>query len=130
MDIEEPLYKYCMFYRYDVNNRIVTKTQLFKQKCKAFAVILLQMAHICRYLLYFNKIKPNQNLPVYYFYIMQYFGAFKEFICIGTILCINITIWFIVILNNCSQNHYKWFDIIAAINGYKTLLSIGLRIDI
>ena len=127
MDIENPLYKYWLFYRYDVNHRSVTNRQLFIQKCKVFAVIVLYLAHICHYVFCLYKSKPQIELPVYYFEILQYFGDMKEVMYIMDIFGSNLTIWFIIILNYSNTKHYKWLHIISALNGYQTFQSIDLR---
>src|ERR1700743_2234395 len=116
MNIEEPLFKYWMFYRYDVNNKIVTKTQLLIQKCKVFVAFLSQMLHICHYLICLYKSKTNEILPDYYFEITQYLSEFKQIVFIVGILAANICIWFIITINTYDYREYKWFEIIHALN--------------
>ena len=69
-DIEYPLYKYWIFYRFHVNHRVVHKKLLFKQKFKVFVMIFIIFLNIIRNAFYLYKSVPNKRLPLHYFDII------------------------------------------------------------
>ena len=77
-DISYPLYKYWIFYRFNVINTIHNKKILFKQKIKVFVIIFLLLFNIIRYAFYLYKSESNKRLPLHYFDFIQYFGGIKE----------------------------------------------------
>ena len=125
-DISYPLYKYWIFYRFHVINTIAHNKLLFKQKFKVFVMILLFMFNLIRYAFYLCISKPNKRLPLHYFDFVQYFGGIKQLFYIVTIFVHNMILFLLIILNFSNKSDYKWFDIISAINGYKTFKSIDL----
>src|SRR5580693_2149486 len=84
-DLEYPLYKYWIFYRFHVNHTVVHKILLFKQKSKVFLLFTFMIINLIRHIFCLLKSKPNTLLPHYYFDFIQYFGAIKQLIYITTI---------------------------------------------
>src|SRR5579871_1905285 len=96
-DIEYPLYKYWIFYRFHVNHRVVDKKQLFKQKFKVFLLFTFLIISLIRYIFCLLKSKPNTLLPHYYFDIVQYFGAVKQLFYMSAIICHNLILFLLII---------------------------------
>ena len=125
-DVEYSLYKYWIFYRFHVINTIAHNKLLFKQKTKVFSLFTFMTISLIRYIFCLLKSKPNTLLPHYYFDFVQYFGPVKQLFYIAVIFVLNMILFLLIILNFSNKSDYKWFDIISAINGYKTFKSIDL----
>ena len=118
-DIDQPLYKYCLFYRFDLSNKYVTKKQRVFQRIKSnilsIHIILFAIRNaIC---LLINK---NGRIPLYYFDLFQYFGGIYKFIYVCAIISCIMTVKIVYILNNSNEKHYKWFKIIEILKGLDT----------
>src|SRR6202000_3455508 len=92
-DISYPLYKYWIFYRFHVINTIADKKLLFKQKFKFFLLLTFMTISLIRYIFCLLKSKPNILLPHYYFDLVQYFGAIKQLLYVGTIFAHNMILF-------------------------------------
>ena len=125
-DIDYPLYEYWIISRYDIRYKAYNKSLLFNQKMKVIIVILLGILNIIRLGIYLYVSKRNTELAWYYFDSLQYFDSKKEFIYIMILFALILATLLIIILNFSPNSDYKLYEIIDAINGYKTFHSIGL----
>ena len=76
MDLDYPLYKYWIFYKF--NNSLNTK-QLLIQKLKVFSIFIIILLNIFRYAFYLYQSEPNKLLPMNYGDLLQYIMPNKEF---------------------------------------------------
>ena len=126
LDIDYSLYKYWIFYRFDINNKRVNNKIIFKQKLKLYIMILLCLINIFRFSMCLYVSKSNKEVAWYYFDSFQYIGVNKEFVYIGVLFSLILATLLLIIMNFSPKNNYKWYEIIDAINGYITFQSIGL----
>ena len=122
-DLDYPLYKYWIFYKFDDN---LNTKQLLIQKLKVFSIFIIILLNIFRYAFYLYQSEPNKLLPMNHGDLLQYIMPNKEFGYILVNALQSMSLIFLIILNTSNKSDYKWFEIIDAFNGYETYRSIGL----
>ncbi len=121
-DIDSPLYKYLLFYRFDIRNRFLTNKQKLYQRIKNNILCIYLFLSIVRYGIYLIVCK-NGKIPIYYLDIIQYFGGITEYFYLNSfffsILCLRI----LYIFNHSNSDEYEWLNIIRALCGLKSIYS-------
>jgi len=77
-DIDLPLYKYGLMFRYDINNYFDTDIKKRKQNFKFYAVIIWILVNFLRISICLINVE-NGRVAKYYFDIIQYIGGLTEF---------------------------------------------------
>jgi hypothetical protein len=119
-DIDSPLYKYWLFYRFDIKNRFLTHKQKLNQRIKTNILCIYLFLTIVRYGICLIVCK-NGKIPIYYLDIMQYFGGITEYFYLNaffvSILCLRI----LYIFNHSNSDEYEWLNIIRVLCGLKSI---------
>ena len=122
-DIDQPLYKYCMFCRFDLSNKIVSHKQKVIQKLKLIILNIFITIFAIRCAVCLMIIK-NERIPLYYFDIIQYFGGVSKIIYICAFIACVLSLSIIYILNNSHNTNYEWLKIIEVLKGLDSFESI------
>ncbi len=119
-DIDQPLYKYCLFYKFDISGHNVTQKQVIIQKFKSYisSIYIILFAIHTAICFIINK---NGRIPLYYFDFIQYMGGITKFFYISAIIVCIMTVRIVYILNNSHNNHYDWLKIIEVLKGLNSL---------
>jgi len=78
-DIDLPLYKYGLLFRYDINNYFDSDINRRKQKFKYYAINIWLLINILRACVSLTNVE-NGTVPKYYFDFLPYFGGIPEFL--------------------------------------------------
>jgi len=78
-DIDLPLYKYGLLFRYDINNYFDSDINRLKQKFKCYAINIWLLINILRVCVCLVNLE-NGSIPKYYYDLVQYIEGIPEFL--------------------------------------------------
>lgn len=128
-DIDLPLYKYGLIYKFDLNNNNLSEKTKRVRKYKSYLICLIFIVHIINLSVGLLSFK-FKSLSNYNFNIIQYFGGIPEFIYLLGILGSIHSLYNIFLFNFNQNNYIKWFDIVKDVKQIKTNYSIGINKEI
>jgi hypothetical protein len=125
-DIDFPLYKYGIVFRYHINNYFDTEIIRKKQKFKSYCISLWVFLNLLTFLLCLMFIK-NGKIPNYFFDITPHFGGITQYFYLMAISGSVLTLRVINLFNHKNMNYFRWIKIIEALKGLKSMDTIGIK---
>jgi len=125
-DIDFPLYKYGIMFRYDINNYFDTEIKKTKQKFKSKCMSLWLFLNLFHYFLCLMFIK-NGKTPNYFFDIIPHIGGITQFFYLMSILGLILALRVINLFNNKNIDYFRWLEIIEVLKGLKNMDTIEMN---
>jgi len=125
-DIDFPLYKYGIVFRYHINNYFDTEIKRKKQKFKSYCISLWILLNILHFSLCLMFIK-NGKTPNYFFDIIPHFGGITQYYYLMAILALILALRVINLFNDENFDYSGWIEIIKVLKGIKAMNTMGIK---
>jgi hypothetical protein len=120
-NIDKPLYKYGMIYKYDINKSSMNNMKFkFKRKIKCLAKTSFLAFNVLRFAIYI-KLVNNDRLPDYCFDLIQEAGGLVIYFYLANMMVAIMTTGFNYHFNTGNESNMKWIEILKALKGITPL---------
>jgi len=116
-DIDKPLYKYGMIYKYDINNYYLDNPNLMKkQRMISLAIISFMIFNSIKFFIFISLL-DNERVPDYCFDFIQEVGGLIIYFYIANGIISAMSVGFSYHFNTGNEEDMKWLEIIKCLKG-------------